>query len=37
MRNLHAALNRLRLFITTNQAGTGYFHGASPSLSFRRR
>jgi plastocyanin len=37
MRNLPRGLNRLRLFITTNQAGTGYFHGASPSLSFRRR
>ena len=37
MRNLPRGLNRLRLFITTSQAGTGYFHGASPSLSFRRR
>jgi hypothetical protein len=37
MSNLPRGLNRLRLFITTSQAGTGYFHGASPSLSFRRR
>lgn len=37
MRQLPHGLNRLRIFITTNQAGAGYFHGASPSLSFRRR
>jgi plastocyanin len=37
MRNLPHGLNRLRIFITTNQAGSGYFHGPSPSLSFRRR
>ena len=37
MRNLPHGLNRLRIFITTNQAGAGYFHGPSPSLSFRRR
>jgi plastocyanin len=37
LRKLPHGLNRLRLFITTNQAGSGYFHGASPSLSFRRR
>jgi plastocyanin len=37
LRNLPHGLNRLRLFITTNQAGSGYFHGPSPSLSFRRR
>ncbi|HKB20478.1 MAG TPA: cupredoxin domain-containing protein [Gaiellaceae bacterium] len=37
MRHLPHGLNRLRIFITTNQAGAGYFHGASPSLSFRRR
>lgn len=37
LRNLPHGLNRLRIFITTNQAGAGYFHGASPSLSFRRR
>jgi plastocyanin len=37
VRHLPHGLNRLRIFITTNQAGAGYFHGASPSLSFRRR
>jgi plastocyanin len=37
LRHLPHGLNRLRIFITTNQAGAGYFHGASPSLSFRRR
>ncbi len=37
VRHLPHGLNRLRVFITTNQAGSGYFHGASPSLSFRRR
>lgn len=37
LRNLPHGLNRLRLFISTNQAGAGYFHGASPTISFRRR
>jgi plastocyanin len=37
VRHLPHGLNRLRIFISTNQAGAGYFHGASPSLSFRRR
>jgi plastocyanin len=37
MKNLPNGRNRLRLFITTSQAGTGYFHGVSPTLSFRRR
>jgi plastocyanin len=37
MRQLPHGLNRLRIFITTNQAGAGYFHGPSPSISFRRR
>jgi plastocyanin len=37
MRNLPKGINRLRIFISTNQAGSGYFHGPSPSLSFRRR
>jgi hypothetical protein len=37
VRHLPHGLNRLRIFITTNQAGAGFFHGASPSLSFRRR
>jgi plastocyanin len=36
MRNLPNGMNKLRLFITTSQAGSGYFHGPSPSLSFRR-
>ena len=31
LRNLPHGLNRLRLFISTNQAGSGYFHGASPT------
>jgi plastocyanin len=34
---LPRGLNRLRVFMTTNQAGSGYFQGASPTLSFRRR
>jgi plastocyanin len=34
---LPRGLNRLRIFMTTNQAGSGYFHGNSPSLTFRRR
>jgi plastocyanin len=37
LRKLPHGLNRLRIFISTNQAGAGFFHGASPSLSFRRR
>ena len=37
IRHLPHGLNRLRIFMTTNQAGPGYFAGASPSLSFRRR
>jgi plastocyanin len=37
LRGLPHGVNRLRIFITTSQAGSGYFHGASPSLSFRRR
>ena len=37
LRNLPHGLNRVRLFISTNQAGSGYFHGPSPSISFRRR
>jgi plastocyanin len=37
LRNLPHGLNKVRLFISTNQAGSGYFHGPSPSLSFRRR
>lgn len=37
MRRLPNGLNRLRVFMGTSQAGTGYFRGASPTLSFRRR
>jgi plastocyanin len=37
VRNLPRGLNRLRIYMTTNQAGSGYFAGSSPSLSFRRR
>jgi len=37
LRNLPHGLNKVRLFISTNQAGSGYFHGPSPTLSFRRR
>ena len=40
LRNLPHGLNRLRLFISTNQAGAGYFHGParrSASGADRRR
>jgi plastocyanin len=37
LKNLPSGRNQLRLFITTNQAGSGYFAGPSPVLSFRRR
>ena len=37
LRNLPHGLNRVRLFISTNQAGSGYFHGPSSTISFRRR
>ena len=41
LRNLPHGLNRVRLFISTNQAGSGYFHGAeldaSASGAVRRR
>jgi plastocyanin len=36
MKNLPSGRNQLRVFMTTNQAGSGYFAGASPTLSFRR-
>lgn len=36
LKTLPSGRNRLRLFITTNQAGSGYFSGTSPVLSFRR-
>lgn len=36
LKALPSGRNRLRTFMTTNQAGTGYFSGTSPILSFRR-
>ncbi len=36
LKSLPSGRNRLRIFMTTNQAGTGYFSGTSPVLSFRR-
>ncbi|MEP6909377.1 MAG: cupredoxin domain-containing protein [Actinomycetota bacterium] len=36
LKNLPSGRNRLRALITTNQAGSGYFTGTSPVLSFRR-
>jgi hypothetical protein len=36
LKNLPSGRNRIRTFITTNQAGSGYFTGTSPVLSFRR-
>jgi hypothetical protein len=36
LKSLPSGLNRVRIFMTTNQAGTGYFSGTSPVLSFRR-
>jgi plastocyanin len=33
---LRKGRNRLRLFMTTNQAGSGYFESKSPTLTFRR-
>ena len=37
LRGLPNGLNRVRLFMTTNQAGAGYIFGTSQTLSFRRR
>jgi plastocyanin len=37
IRSLPHGVNRLRIFMTTNQAGSGYIFGASPTLNFRRR
>lgn len=37
LRNLPSGRNRIRVFMTTNQAGSGYIFSASPTLSFRRR
>ena len=36
LKNLPGGRNRLRTFMTVNQAGAGYFSGTSPVLSFRR-
>jgi plastocyanin len=36
LKTLPSGRNRVRIFMTTNQAGTGYFAGTSPVLSFRR-
>jgi len=36
LKNLPGGRNRLRTFMTVNQAGSGYFSGMSPVLSFRR-
>ena len=36
LKNLPSGRNRLRTLMTTNQAGSGYFSGTSPVLSFRR-
>lgn len=37
VKNLPRGVSRLRVFMTTNQAGAGYLFGTSPTLSFRRR
>lgn len=37
LKSLPSGLNRVRVFMTTNQAGSGYFSGTSQVLSFRRR
>ena len=37
LRGLPNGQNRVRLFMTTNQAGAGYIFGTSQTLSFRRR
>jgi plastocyanin len=36
LKSLPSGLNRVRVFMTTNQAGSGYFSGTSQVLSFRR-
>jgi plastocyanin len=36
IKNLPRGRNQLRTLISTNQAGSGYFQGTSPVLSFRR-
>ena len=37
LRGLPNGQNRVRIFMTTNQAGSGYIFGTSETLSFRRR
>jgi plastocyanin len=37
LRGLPNGMNRVRTFMTTNQAGAGYIFGTSQTLSFRRR
>jgi plastocyanin len=37
IKNLPRGRNQLRTLMSTNQAGSGYFQGTSPVLSFRRR
>jgi plastocyanin len=37
LRGLPNGMNRVRVYMTTNQAGSGYFLGTSSTLSFRRR
>jgi plastocyanin len=37
LRGLPNGLNRVRVYMTTNQAGSGYIFGTSSTLSFRRR
>jgi plastocyanin len=37
LRGLPNGMNRVRILMTTNQAGSGYFFGTSQTLSFRRR
>jgi plastocyanin len=37
LRGLPNGMNRVRIFMTTNQAGAGYIFGTSQTLSFRRR
>jgi plastocyanin len=37
LRGLPKGRNRVRIFMTTNQAGAGYIFGTSQTLSFRRR
>ena len=37
LRGLPNGMNRVRVYMTTNQAGAGYIFGTSQTLSFRRR